>query len=156
MISFLIKLVLGIIALGIAGGFARSWQMNQSSNQSEFVKHSAPSPSLDGFYKGTVAAPKNSWRGKEFSAQGQSGINLFEGKATTTSQYPFKTHTGPGVTDPEVTVLKIDYNVPTNPWWVRPILDEVVEVSPGHYLGKLQLRIIPGFPFTMIFFNLDR
>jgi hypothetical protein len=46
--------------------------------------------------------------------------------------------TGPSALDPGTTVLRIDYrDVPENPSWpVRRVLDELVSVDDGLYLGQ--------------------
>ena len=38
----------------------------------------------------------------------------------------------------------------------RPHSDEIVQIAPNHYLGKLQVRIIPNYPFTLMFFELKK
>ena len=98
----------------------------------------------NGFYKGSVGF-KTSWEGKKFNAENSSGINLFDGQ----EKYPFKTYE-------EKDVLKIDYNLPENPFWVRLILDEIVEISKDKYLGTIKLRLIPGFPVTIGHFRLEK
>jgi hypothetical protein len=37
-------------------------------------------------------------------------------------------------------VLRIDYDVDGNPAWLRPVLDEVVEVEPRVLLGRMHVR----------------
>jgi hypothetical protein len=38
-------------------------------------------------------------------------------------------------------VLKIDYDRPSNPGWtIRPILDELVQVADGYYLGNVHFK----------------
>jgi hypothetical protein len=52
----------------------------------------------------------------------------------------FDTYNGPGVQDPEVTTLKLDYDIPENPTFlVRSVLDEVVQLTGDYYLGKAYL-----------------
>src|SRR3989344_3788857 len=53
-------------------------------------------------------------------------------------------------------VLKIDYNVKGNPFWLRLIVDEIVQIAPNEYLGKMNLKIIPGFPFGILYFELKK
>lgn len=97
------------------------------------------------------------WRGKVFYAAAERGENIVATGATrparllwpfyaryrregeTTRAFPFRTAVGPGLRDPDLQVLKLDYDVPANPRLavsVRRILDEVVEVAEGYYLGK--------------------
>src|ERR687886_1240825 len=97
------------------------------------------------------------WRAKVFDATAHSGRNLFTARSKLlirpfdpavrddrpglVSAYPFATSSGPGVIDRDREVLKIDYDLPTNPFGpVRRVLDELVEVAPGYYLGKAHLR----------------
>lgn len=104
------------------------------------------------------------WRGKSFNADGNSGENRMtessavvgkllwplysmrsgdDGKAA----FSFDTFTEPGVEDSEVTVLVINYSsIKDNPTLViRSIRDELVELVPGAYLGKIFFKI-PGLP----------
>ncbi|MFN8492330.1 MAG: hypothetical protein U0350_32315 [Caldilineaceae bacterium] len=54
--------------------------------------------------------------------------------------FSFRTWLGPGQVDPDVRVLKIDYNLPENPRpTIRRVLDEVVELAESFYLGKAHL-----------------
>jgi hypothetical protein len=148
------NLLIVLLIAAIAGGYYRSYKVNHSSDQALFLKGTYPDPLLDGPYKGTVKGFSGSWKGKVFESAKQGGINLFEDNGTETKKYPFHTYRARGLTD-KIEVLKIDYASGENPWWLRPILDELVQVEPGKYLGKMQARIIPGFPFTVTFFRLE-
>ncbi len=129
--------------------------MNHSPDQEIFAKGTYPDPLLDGPYKGSVKGWSGSWKGKSFESAKTGGINVFEDNGVETKKYPFHTYRAKGLTD-KMDVLKIDYASGENPWWLRPILDELVQVEPGKYLGKMQARIIPGFPFTVTFFRLEK
>ena len=147
---FLIKLIIALVILVLIASFLRTWQEDNSENGKAFAASMAPSPAPDGFYKGTVNSPfKVTWTGKKFNAASSTGINIFDENGTSTEKYPFKTSVS-------VTILNIDYDVPENPFWIRPILDKLVETAPGEYLGKLTMRIIPGYPFTLGFFRLEK
>jgi hypothetical protein len=62
----------------------------------------------------------------------------WEGRVTT---FRFRTWEGPSRTSPEVTVLKIDYDLPESPSLIiRDVLDEIVEIDDGLYLGQALLR----------------
>ncbi len=127
-----------------------------SSNQRIFLSGKIPSPGPDGLYRGTAEYTAN-WLGKKFDAKNNAGINLFrQTDGTTKEKYPFKTYTGKGIRDTGLDVIKIDYDMPGNPFWLRWILDEIVETAPNKYIGKLQLRIIPGFPFSLGYFFLEQ
>lgn len=151
----LVKLVLGVVIVFIVVGLGRTWQLEHSENQKLFLKgiaHNKP----NGFYRGSVADYAGRWQGKKFDAKKSKGINVFKETTATKDAYPFATSVGKGVHDTELDVIKIDYDTPENPFWMRPIIDEIVETSPGNYLGKLHVRIIPGYPFTLAFFELKK
>jgi hypothetical protein len=55
--------------------------------------------------------------------------------------FAFQTYTAPGLFDTDRTVLKIDYNLKENPaLTVRRVLDELVQLDDGLYLGKAHVR----------------
>jgi hypothetical protein len=96
------------------------------------------------------------WKGKTFDPDAESGRNLFTAGArrmmrVTLPKYRtsdegacgygafrFITSTGPSAFTTGVDVLRIDYrDVPENPSWpVRKILDELVMIDDGLYLGQ--------------------
>jgi hypothetical protein len=57
------------------------------------------------------------------------------------SAFVFRTSTGPSALDSGVSVLRIDYrDVPENPSWpIRRVLDELVTIDDGLYLGQALL-----------------
>ncbi len=126
--------------------------MNTLTNQKLFLSGKVPDPNPNGFYKGSLDGPKTFWQGKKFDAASSTGINLIGSKEV----YPFKTYVAKGLKDKNLDVLKIDYNIPENPFWIRLILDEIVQISPNNYLGKVHLKIIPGLPFTLGYFRLEK
>lgn len=105
------------------------------------------------------------WRGKAFDASRALGFNIitrgFLGPARliwplytrylyhgpkTFRAFPFQTSLAPSVTDPEIQVLKLDYDLDMNPRFIiRRLLDELVQVAPGCYLGKAYLRSRRGW-----------
>ncbi len=110
------------------------------------------------------------WRGKVFDAAQQSGCNLFtaaskplirpfdpavrDDRSGLVRAYPFRTGVGAGVIDRDRQVLKIDYDLPANPFGlIRRVLDELVELAPGYYLGKAHLRV-RGHWRTVAYFTL--
>ena len=145
---FLLKLIIGFIAVFVIAGVLRTWTLEYSDTQKRFAAGMMPSPAPDGFYAGSIER-KTSWLGKKFYSVNSTGINVFDEKGAHVEKYPFKTYESSGT-------LKIDYNVPANPLWIRPILDEIVKTGKDAYLGKLQLRLIPGYPFTLAFFELGK
>jgi hypothetical protein len=99
------------------------------------------------------------WLGKSFNADAQEGINVLATSARTPMKamwpsyqpvnifadrieaFPFKNRIDAGAIDPDVKVLKIDYDFDANPAFIiRRILDELVQVDDGLYLGKILLR----------------
>ncbi len=157
MISFLLKLLILLLLTIVVVGFLRTWQVQNDLRQKMFLGGSIPAPPLDGFYKGTVSGQEFSWLGKKFDSKNSTGINVFnDGFNSKNERYPFTTYAGKGLLDKNVDVLKIDYNVPANPFWLRFVLDEVVQIKTGAYRGKMELRIIPGFPFGVLYFELEK
>ena len=100
------------------------------------------------------------WKGKYFTANENKGDNLFgqksrtalriiypfyggiaENNAETFRAFVFKTSVADGMVDADRKVLKIDYHLPDNPaLTIRRIVDELVQVADGVYLGKIHLK----------------
>lgn len=98
------------------------------------------------------------WRGKMFDAA--RGDNIFtrdslalahiywplyhgyvDDGPETYRAFAFRTYVAPGRADPDRQVLKIDYDLEGNPRWsIRRVLDELVQVADGFYLGKAHLK----------------
>jgi hypothetical protein len=107
------------------------------------------------------------WLGKTFDAELHTGDNIFHDNAVswatgklgwpdyrvhagddpsgTIRVFPFKSYVAPGIEDPNVKVLKIDYNDGKNPLPVRRIVDELVELPGGYCLGKVHMRGLREF-----------
>src|SRR5574341_1751072 len=86
------------------------------------------------------------WKGKFFDAAQASGDNVFSSESLLLAHvwwplhrgykqesaeryraFTFRTHLGPGITDPDRQVLKLNYNLKSNPSRsVRRVLDELV------------------------------
>lgn len=96
------------------------------------------------------------WMGKIFDAASATGRNRFATSAAWMLRpfspqiergdgwvhgVPFATRIAPGALDPGHATLKIDYDIAGNPAIVRTILDEIVEIADGEYLGKVLLRL---------------
>lgn len=149
--GFLAVFLVGMLGVGIA----RTLQVEATPNQSKFINGTGE-VILDGFYKGSVNNAQGNWQGKTFRySQSQTGINNFKENGKEVTKYPFRTSIRKGLRDP-IKVVQVDYNIPANPIWVRPLLDEVVQVDENKYLGKIHYRILPGFPFTIGFFELHK
>ncbi|MBI2798585.1 hypothetical protein HYX70_04865 [Candidatus Saccharibacteria bacterium] len=128
------------------------WRTSQMPEHSQFASGTAPTELPNGSYKGTATVSQGSWQGKKFDSATAAGINVFaEG-----DKYEFKMSSAKGLTDPDKQVLKIDYNLPSNPWWLRLVVDEVVQTGPNELLGKIQINAIPSLPFTVGYFKLQK
>jgi hypothetical protein len=116
------------------------------------------------------------WKGKTFDAAAQSGDNIFtrdslllarvywpfyrgytdDGPAAYRA-FAFRTYLAPGRADPDRRVLKIDYDLPANPRLsIRRVLDELVQLDDGLYLGKAYLKWWWGRWQMVAFFTLAR
>ena len=103
------------------------------------------------------------WEGKRFHADTQTGDNRMtdqsvvvskvlwplyarKGKAGERIAFDFQTYVENGKDDPDREVLVIDYaDLKSNPkLLIRSIRDELVELVPGTYLGKILLRLPTG------------
>ena len=100
------------------------------------------------------------WRGKTFDSSHQRGDNIFTkdsyflarlfnplyqgffaDRPETYRGFAFRTYAAPGIFDADRTVLKIDYDLKENPaLTVRRVLDELVQLDAGLYLGKAHVR----------------
>lgn len=100
------------------------------------------------------------WKGKTFDFARERGENIFTNDsyllarlfnplyrgfkpdtAKTYRAFAFRTYLAPGVMDPDRMVLKIDYNLKENPaLTVRRVLDELVQLEDGLYLGKAHVH----------------
>lgn len=148
-------LVLFVVLFLLIAGMYHNRAISQSPFQKQFLFGTIPDPLPDGFYRGTLLGIKSGWAGKEFDAQAKRGTNVFRGRDKFT-RYPFTMEIGSALTDRDKDVLKIDYNIQGNLPWARLALDEVVQILPGHLLGKLHVRIIPFLPLTIGFFELEQ
>jgi hypothetical protein len=129
-----------LLLVGVAGLLWLDYRTAQGPSQERFRQGSIPQPLPDGDYKGSVAFYSGGWIGKTFDAKTSMGKNLFRSPKGVEQRYPFRTLVGPGLADP-IQVLKIDYDVDDNPPWIRGIVDEIVQVGPEHYLGRIHLHL---------------
>jgi hypothetical protein len=100
------------------------------------------------------------WVGKRFDAETASGDNMMLPGARWLAKifwpgyrfqdigkgryaaFRFRTYAGAGAVDPDREVLKLDYDSSENPsFLIRDILDELVQIVPGVYLGNVLLRL---------------
>jgi hypothetical protein len=99
------------------------------------------------------------WEGKRFDAGSETGDNLLlrsarmparllwpsyrleEADSRLCAGFRFVTSPGPDALNREQDVLRLDYAAAGNPRpIVRDVLDEVVQIVPGAYLGRILLR----------------
>ena len=104
------------------------------------------------------------WLGKSFDPSTQSGVNILSPSARAPMKvlwpnyeparvlvdrieaFPFRNRVGAGEVDPQVQVLKIDYDHDPNPdFLIRRILDELAQVDERLYLGKILFRTRKGW-----------
>jgi hypothetical protein len=150
----------------------------QSSRQIQFIAGSLPSESPDGFYRGSAYLLGNRpvpWLGKSFERENQVGFNVFTPRGArllklmtplykkfrtnpdgNTNAYYFKTSTGRGFKDEDIDTFKLDYDSAENPFLIRIILDEIVETAPQEFLGKVHMKVFPGYYATIGFFGLKK
>ncbi len=114
------------------------------------------------------------WQGKTFSRQLACGDNIFTRDSLllahlywplyhgylkdgprTYRAFAFRTCLAPGLADPDRRVLKIDYDQPGNPrLTIRRVLDELVQLEEGLYLGKAHFHWWWGKWQTVAYFTL--
>jgi len=125
--------------------------------QQAFLRGKPATPAPEGLYAGEVPGRTLPWKGKRFEPSTATGDNVFEEDSGARAQkYPFKTYVAKGIRDPTLEVFKIDYDIPGNPFWLRRILDEVVQVGPDEYLGKIHVRWLFGSSFALGYFKLKK
>lgn len=153
--EFLLGLIIFVIVLYILFK-SRTYRVQSAPEQYEFLKGEVPKRKPDGFYNGSLYSLKTSWLGKEFNREKSTGINHFKQGDKTIKRFPFKMHVAFGELDRTKEVLKIEYNLPKNPFWARMIVDEIVETEPHHFLGKVQIKLPKGIVFSLGYFRLEK
>ncbi len=152
--------------------------VTKGKRQADFLKGTVPSEPPDGFYRGTaylLGGGPVPWLGKSFVASDNLGFNKFTPPGAAllklltpfyrgfrtdengnTEAYDFKTYVTAGFRDERIETIKLDYDSPENPFLIRIILDEIVEISPNEFLGKVHLKVFPGYYATIGFFGLTK
>ena len=152
--------------------------VEHSSRQTDFAKGTLPFEPPNGFYQGSVYLPgdqQTPWLGKSFDPANRNGVNIFTPKGASilktitpgyklfqkntdgnTEAYFFETSTGPGIKDKSQQVFKLNYDSPENSFLIRIVLDEMVETAPRQFLGKIHVKIFPGYYATIGFFGLQK
>jgi hypothetical protein len=113
------------------------------------------------------------WKGKSFDRETSVGVNRFDNTpanraamkvvfpgyvaeritAELIEAFPMRNRVEAGALDHDVEVFKIDYDFEANPGLIRRILDELVQIAPGRYLGKILFRL-NGRWYPIGFFSL--
>lgn len=145
----ILDLIVFCILLFLLWGMWRTRATLHSPRFLEFSQGSLSKP--EGEYRGWAEGYRGkSWQGKTFYPLKLAGTNNFKNKQGVAYQnFPFKTYMSAGVRNQNMQTFKIDYNIPKNPFWVRPVLDEIVEIAPNKHLGQIHYRIFPGVIFTI-------
>jgi hypothetical protein len=101
-------------------------------------------------FAGSSAFP---WRGKSFSPKDEhegEGINrVFNDRLRL---YRFETFIGSSRAG-DFDALHLDYDNPSNPFFIRPIKDEIREIAPRLYLGQAYLEL-ESKPHLVLYFGL--
>lgn len=146
-------LIFKLASILFAIGLLFTWRTQTSSHQTEFLAGSEFAVLPDGFWPGSADFPVGSWRGKRFDSAQASGMNVFESGGVRSESAPFRMYSAEALWDKDKRVTRIDYNVPENWFWLRPAVDEVVEVEPGRLVGKIHYRIFSGFSIALGYFT---
>lgn len=95
------------------------------------------------------------WRGKTFRpidpARGRGKNRVVSDRFEL---YPFVTFIGKSNAG-DFDALHLDYDLPENPFFIRPIRDEIRELSPGLWLGQAYLALSSGMRLVL-YFGLSR
>lgn len=171
----LLFVALAVVAALIVGPLV-TFLVSRSPYQAMFVAGKVPNSAPQGFYPGmphVLLDKKTPWLGKSFDRSTQTGFNIFTPTGASilkiatptysrfslnpegnTNAYYFRTYVGKGKKDKGTDVIKLDYSSSENPWIIRIILDEIVEIAPDTYLGKIHVKVLPGFFVTIGYFGL--
>ncbi len=143
-----VAIILVILTVSLVATTLRSVMINKRPENAVFLNGSTPEPALDGTYKGNTQS-QTGWQGKWFESSKNKGLNNF----SDGDRYEFKTSTEKSLSS-DKKVLKLDYNHPGNPLWLRLIVDEVSQVNTGTYQGKVYIKLGPIY-FTLTYFELN-
>lgn len=91
------------------------------------------------------------WRGKSFTpGSDAAGEGINRVVRDRWKLYRFTTRVSPSRHDGRPSI-ELDYDNPGNPFFIRPIEDEIRELAPGLYLGQAWLRTRSGKHFVLWF-----
>lgn len=100
-----------------------------------------------------AASGRFPWRGKSFTPGEERGEGINRVFLDRFRLYRFETFIGRSRAG-EFDALQLDYDRKDNPFFIRPIRDELRELSPGLYLGQAWLEIGSRAPTLVLYFGL--
>jgi hypothetical protein len=146
-----------LILVIVLGSHTLTLRNEGGPENTQFRAGVTPTEMPDGVFKGIPPAMyRGSWVGKRIVAAEARGINQFEWADIKSEQYPFRMYVEKGLRDKDLEVLVFDYSSPLNPWWLRWGRDEIREIAPGKFIGKIYARIIPGLPTLIGYFGMNK
>lgn len=101
-----------------------------------------------------AASARFPWRGKSFTPGEEKGEGINRVFSDRLRLYRFETFIGRSRAG-EFDALQLDYDRPDNPFFIRPIRDEIRQLSPGLYLGQAWLEIGARPPTLVLYFGLE-
>jgi hypothetical protein len=106
--------------------------------------------------RAAASASNFPWRGKSFahtSEQGGGGDNRVV--VDRFHLFEFDTFVGPSRAG-DFDAVQLDYDKPSNPFFIRAIKDEVRELRPGLWLGQAWLLVGKSAPRLVLYFALEQ
>ena len=67
----------------------------------------------------------------------------------------FRVEKGKSLSDPDLEVIRIVYDHPSNPFFIQPLVDEIRQVGPNEYLGQGMYQIL-GKAFWAFWFKVKK
>jgi hypothetical protein len=114
---------------------------------------SLPRGPVAGLLRRWAASGRFPWRGKSFTPGDDKGEGINRVFLDRFRLYRFETFIGRSRAG-EFDALQLDYDRADNPFFIRPIRDEIRELSPGLYLGQAWLEIGARPPALVLYFGL--
>ena len=106
-----------------------------------------------GLLRRWAASSRFPWRGKSFTPGDEKGEGINRVFLDRLRLYRFETFIGRSRAG-DFDALQLDYDRPQNPFFIRPIRDEIRELSPSLYLGQAWLEIGARPPSLVLYFGL--
>jgi hypothetical protein len=93
------------------------------------------------------------WAGKSFTPGEARGVGENRLFGDRVRRYKFDTFIGKSRAG-DFDALQLDYGRPDNPWFIRPIRDELRTIAPGLFLGQAWVEA-RGKPTLALYFGLE-